>query len=268
MQPYRTIPGPPGDNGCGGRAGLTGAAGPQGPQGASGGPQGPQGTAGVQGSQGATGAQGATGVGTQGPAGPQGVAGLGGPQGPAGLTGPQGAGGPAGPQGLAGAQGSPGTQGPQGNAGAQGAQGAAGASGLSEFASFFALMPGDNAATVAVGAAVQFPQNGPTSGTITRTGPSTFNVPTIGTYEVSWQVSVSEAGQLVAALNGTQVANTVAGRATGTSQIMNSVFITTTLVNSVLDIRNPAGNAAALTITPIAGGTNAVSAWLTIKRLA
>ena len=46
-------------------------------------------------------------------------------------------------------------------------------------ADFFALMPPDNAATVAVGADVQFPQDGPNSsaGTISRTSASTFNLP-------------------------------------------------------------------------------------------
>lgn len=37
---------------------------------------------------------------------------------------------------------------------------------------------------------------------------------------------------------------------TGTSQIVGMAVITTTAVNSVLTVRNPAGNAAALTITP------------------
>ena len=40
------------------------------------------------------------------------------------------------------------------------------------------------------------------------------------------------------------------------------VEVTTT--NSILTVRNPAGNAAALTITPLAGGTNSVSAHLVI----
>ena len=141
---------------------------------------------------------------------------------------------------------------------------------LTSFGSFFALMPGDNAATIAVGAAMLFPQDGPTDGTIVRSSSSQFVLPAIGTYEVSWQVSVTEAGQLMLDLNGSiaTTANTVAGRATGTSQIMNRCLITTTVVNEVLRLINPAGNAAALTITPSAGGTHAVSAWLVIKRVA
>lgn len=139
--------------------------------------------------------------------------------------------------------------------------------GALEFGSFFALMPGDNAATVALGAALDFPQNGPASG-IARVGPDSFNIPTIGTYEVSWQVSVDEPGQLQLRLNAAILLQTTAGRATGTSQITNTVLITTTVINSVLEVINPPGNAAALTITPIAGGTNSASAWLVIKQLA
>ena len=69
------------------------------------------------------------------------------------------------------------------------------AEGVLAFADFFALMPPDNAATVAPGTDVSFPQDGPTSGTaITRTGPSTFNLLTIGTYQVLFQVSVDRSG--------------------------------------------------------------------------
>ncbi len=44
-------------------------------------------------------------------------------------------------------------------------------------------------------------------------------------------------------------------------------IITTTSINSILTLRNPASNAAALTITPVAGGTEPVSAHLIITRL-
>jgi len=136
------------------------------------------------------------------------------------------------------------------------------------FADFFALMPPDNAATVAPGTDVSFPQDGPTSGTaITRTGPSTFNLLTMGTYLVLFQVSVDEAGQLILTLNGADLAYTVVGRATGTSQIVGTALVQTTVNNSVLTVRNPAGNATALTITPLAGGTRPVSAHLVIIRL-
>lgn len=55
--------------------------------------------------------------------------------------------------------------------------------------------------------------------------------------------------------------------ATGTSQIVGMAVVTTTATNSVLTVRNPAGNAAALTITPLAGGTRLVSAHLVITQI-
>ncbi|WP_091176813.1 hypothetical protein [Paenibacillus sp. 1_12] len=130
-------------------------------------------------------------------------------------------------------------------------------------------MPSDNAATVAPGTDVSFPQNGPTSGTvITRTGTSTFNLSAIGTYQVLFQVSVTEAGQLILTLNGTDLVYTVVGRATGTSQIVGMALVQTTVISSVLTVRNPAGNSTALTITPLAGGTRPVSAHLVITQIA
>ncbi|WIG93730.1 hypothetical protein [Myxococcus sp. SDU36] len=138
------------------------------------------------------------------------------------------------------------------------------------FGYFYALMPPDNAATVAAASAVDFPRDGATSG-ISRASDSEFILPAIGVYEVSWQVSVTEAGQLILGLDSgggvVEQISTVAGRATGASQIMNHVLITTTVVNSVLTVRNPAGNSPALTITPLAGGTRAVSASLVIKQI-
>ena len=130
-------------------------------------------------------------------------------------------------------------------------------------------MPPDNAATVAPGTDVSFPQDGPSSSLdITRTGPSSFNLALIGTYQILFQVSVDEAGQLILTLNGLDLEYTVVGRATGTSQIVGMAIVTTTSINSILTVRNPAGNSTALTITPFAGGTRPVSAHLVITQLA
>jgi len=90
-------------------------------------------------------------------------------------------------------------------------------------------------------------------------------------YEVSWQVSVNEAGQLCLGLDsGSGVVEqpiTVAGRATGTSQITNDVLLVTTVVNSLLSVRNPTLNPTALTLTVRAGGALPVAATLLIKQL-
>jgi len=139
-----------------------------------------------------------------------------------------------------------------------------------DFADFFATMPGDNAATIAVGADVLFPQLGPTKAgsLITAINNHQFNLAVVGTYDVSFFVSVSEPGQLQLSLNNAPIADSTIGRATGTSEIGECLLITTSTVNSVLTVRNPAGNSAALTITPIAGGASAVSAHLRIIQIA
>lgn len=259
-----------------GPQGLAGALGPQGLAGLVGaiGALGPQGIAGALGPQGLAGLVGAIGT-----LGPGGLAGALGPQGLAGLVGaigalgPEGLAGALGPQGiagLAGAIGAAGLAGPAGPAGATGPAGPAGpAVGVLGFADFFALMPPNNAATVAPNTDVSFPQDGPISGTaITRVNASSFNLAAIGTYQVLFQVGVNEPGQLILTLNGADLAYTVVGRATGTSQIVGMALVQTSVINSVLTVRNPAGNAAALTITPLAGGTRPVSAHLVITQIA
>ena len=264
-----------------GPAGVAGPIGPQGPAGEAGpvGPQGPGGVAGPAGPQGPAGVAGPIGpqgpageAGPVGPQGPAGVAGPAGPQGPAGETGPAGPQGPAGvagpvgPQGPIGETGPVGPQGPIGETGPIGPQGPAG--GILNYADFFALMPPDNSATVAPGTDVSFPQDGSNSGSgIARSGPSSFNLAEIGTYLVLFQVSVTEAGQLILTLNGEDLAYTVVGRATETSQIVGMAIVETTVINSILTVRNPEGTAAALTITPLAGGTRPVSAHLVIMQI-
>lgn len=226
---------------------------------------GPQGLAGALGPQGLAGL-----VGAIGELGPQGLAGALGPQGAAGIIGAIGA---LGPQGIAGALGPQGIAGLAGAIGAAGLTGPAGPAGpagtVLGFADFFALMPPNNAATVAPNTDVSFPQDGPVSGTqITRINASSFNLAAIGTYQVLFQVNVNEAGQLLLTLNGADLAYTVVGRATGTSQIVGMALVQTTVINSVLTVRNPAGNSTALTITPLAGGTRPDSAHLVIMQIA
>ena len=131
---------------------------------------------------------------------------------------------PPGPQGPAGPIGATGPQGPTGETGPTGATGPQGpAGGVLNYADFYALMPPDNAAAVAPGTDVSFPQDGPVSST---------------------DIYI-----------------------TGASQIIGMSIVTTTTVNSILTVRNPADNAAALTITPVAEGTRSVSAHLTIIQI-
>ena len=219
------------------------------------GPPGPQGPIGARGPQGPKG--------DQGPLGPRGFPGPQGEVGPAGPQGPQGEVGPIGPQGPQGEVGPVGPQGPQGEVGPAGPAG-----GILNYADFYALMPPDNSATVAPGTDVSFPQDGPNSGSgIARSGPDSFTLADIGVYQVLFQVSVTEAGQLILTLNGENLEYTVVGRATGSSQIVGMAIVETAVIDSVLTVRNPAGSAAALTITPLAGGTRSVSAHLIITQL-
>ena len=255
-----TMVGPPGPEG------PVGPAGPPGPSGGTPGPQGPQGIPGPAGADGLPGIPGVNGlpgpagpIGATGPQGIQGIAGIDGLPGPAGVIGPQGIQGPLGPQGV---------QGATGPAGPAGPIGPAGPSAITDCADFYALMPPDNAATIAPGADVAFSGTGPTSGSaISRISASSFNLATVSTYMIQFQVSVNEAGQLGLTLNGTPLVYTIAGQATGTNEIVGMALVTTSSPNSVITLRNPAGNPTALTITPLAGGAQPVSAHLMILKL-
>ena len=261
--------GPAGPQGIQGPVGPVGPAGPQGIQGEVG-PVGPAGPQGIQGETGPVGPVGPQGIqGEVGPAGPQGIQGEVGPVGPQGIQGEVGPVGPQGIQGEVGPVGPQGIQGEVGPAGPQGIQGEQGpAGGVLSFADFYALMPPDNAATVAAGTDVSFPQDGPNSGAdITRLGADSFQLGPIGTYQVFFEVSVTEAGQLILTLNGADLPYTVVGRATGASQIVGMALVETTTENSVLTVRNPEGTAEALTITPLAGGVRSVSAHLVIVQI-
>ncbi len=204
--------------------------------------------------------------GSTGPQGAPGVAGLNGEQGAQGEQGIPGTVGPQGATGSRGATGAAGSAGATGPAGATGAPGTPGAIGSGDAALFYALMPADNAATVAVGGDVEFPQNGPTTsaGTLRLTA-SSFVLATPGVYRVTFQVPVSESGQLVLTLDDVELAYTVTGRGTGLTSLGETTLVTTAAANQVLTVRNPAGSIAALTITPIAGGVASVSATLLIE---
>jgi len=266
--------------GSAGASGLTGLTGSEGPPGSPGTP-GPVGLTGANGSKGITGSTGP--AGPNGATGSTGETGFSGPIGPKGTTGNTGFTGPIGPEGEKGTTGSTGAlgpEGPKGNTGAlgpegptgpRGATGPEGPPGLRAYAEFFAVMPPDNGATVAPGAPVQFPQDGPTTGTITRLSASKFVLPSIGTYSVNFSVSVTEAGQLVLGLDSgsgvVELPYTVYGRATGTSQIAGDALVMTTAANSTVELRNPAGNTPALTITPLAGGAHPAVASIVIQQL-
>lgn len=171
--------------------------------------------------------------------------------------------------GYNGRNGLDGRDGKRGHRGRDGKRGKRGYPGISAGADFYAIMPNDNVITIAPGTDVAFPQDGVNTNTnVTRVSDYTFNVAEIGTYLVQFQVSVTEAGQLCLALNGVEEPFTVVGRATGTSQLVGNCLIKTVAENTIVSVRNPASETTALTITPIAGGTNPVSAHLVFLHIA
>lgn len=197
-----------------------------------------------------------------GPRGPQGIPGAVGPEGPQGIAGPQGEAGPQGPTGLTGATG------PQGPIGATGPQGPAG--GVLGFGDFYALMPSDNPTAIAPGGDVAFPSTAVIGGSgITKLSDTSFTLTEAGVYQVLFQASVTEGGQLVLTLNGTELPYTTVGRSATDSQIVGMALVQTAAANSVLTVRNPAatGAATSITLTENAGGTSPVAAHLVITRL-
>lgn len=137
--------------------------------------------------------------------------------------------------------------------------------------------PNDYASTVAVKTSagtgrVPFPRSGPaTAGGIARVDSSSFTLPAIGTYEVTFRVHTTEPGQLELELNGVELPQTVAVNMNPTSgghPIIGNAYITTTSINSVLAVINPPGNASALTITPADGSdTHANAQSITIRQI-
>jgi hypothetical protein len=133
------------------------------------------------------------------------------------------------------------------------------------YADFYAMIPGDIVTTIAPGMAVPFPQTATARG-IFRLGPSSFWLEEAGDYKISFVVSIIEPGQLVVVMNGTELPYTVAGRGTGQTQITGT-YIITAIAGSILEIRNPQSGFMAYTVSPNAGGPQAVSAHLVIQRL-
>jgi hypothetical protein len=135
--------------------------------------------------------------------------------------------------------------------------------------------PSDYAAPVAAGAPVPFPRSGPASGGITASFATEFNIHTVGTYEVMFNVHTTELGQLELAVNNgagfvqlPQCTGENMNSTAGGHPIMGNCIITTTNADALVEVLNPPGNATALTITPADGDeTHANSETLVIKKL-
>lgn len=263
------LQGPQGPVGPQGPAGEPGPRGPQGVQGVIG-PTGPMGPMGAQGPIGETGPQGPVGlpgpVGPQGPVGPRGETGATGAQGPQGIQGEVGPQGSQGPAGATGATGATGPQGPQGEIGPQGPRGLPG--GVLSYADFYATMPTDNAAAITPGTDIAFPQNGVIANTnIGRTSDTEFLLNATGTYLIMWNATITEAGQLVLTANDTELSYTVVGTGDGLDELTGFTILNI-VTPTTITVRNPVNNTTDVTLTPNAGGTDPVTARLTIVQIA
>lgn len=123
------------------------------------------------------------------------------------------------------------------------------------------------------GTAIDFSTVGPAGGitSIVRTGAGTYQLPAIGTYKVSWLLSVDEAAQtVISTSNLGAISESVASRAALNSQLSGSFVFTTAVVNDVLSVLNPAGNTPAnFTLTAADGNLmQSPVAQLHIERIA
>jgi hypothetical protein len=136
------------------------------------------------------------------------------------------------------------------------------------YADFFAVMPPSNQNAIDPGGSVAFPYDGPYSrASIVRIDDSSFRLINAGTYQVMFQVSVVGEGQLVLALNGMELPNTVSGRFAQESQIVGMAVIIAP-EGAVLSVCNPADSPYAMRLRNSAGGGLPVSAHLLINKLA
>lgn len=243
------------------------------------GPKGPRGKKGHEGDRGPEGHEGATGAtgprGHKGKRGFQGATGPTGPVGATGVTGPTGARGSTGATGITGLRGATGATGPTGATGATGNPG-----GLLAFADFYSIV---DAFTNPIngGEPVPLPLNDPATvfniGRFASAPDTTFVLPTVGNYFVSFESSIAAPAQVVLALDPTgtgtsftELSSTTIGKEPSPAGMLNGTWIIrTTANNSLLQIRNPTGNAAFF-IFPNAGSTtnlNPTSTHLVIMQI-
>jgi len=178
-------------------------------------------------------------------------------------------GGAAGIPGVAGPAGAPGIAGAAGAVGIQGVPGIPGAPGILDYSDFYALQGTDNG-PIAPGSPVAFPRTASSNNVITAQSPTTFMLPTIGTYLVQFQVGTTSPGQLGLTVGGNYQASTQVGTAGagGTLQIVGISLVTTTIANTTLSVSVPsAAGSNTITIPAGTGGQYPYSAHLTITRI-
>lgn len=123
----------------------------------------------------------------------------------------------------------------------------------------FAEFTYSGAVAVATTVPFSFNSSGPASvsTTITQSSPSRFVLGSIGTYRVVWNLRVDEAGKALLSADlaaGTTFASVARSESRGVAlgQISGSTFITTTVANVPLELRNSTGSS----LTPTAALTS------------
>ena len=178
--------------------------------------------------------------------------------------------GQTGHRGPTGHHGHTGITGVQGAIGATGAQGAIGPTGTLSFADFYTIFAGG--VTGLSGAEIPFVFDDPTQGSdITRLSDSEFAINTTGIYHIRFMATITSpeeqtGGQLVLAVNDTQLPQTIVGTGTQNTQVVGT-YILPLNAGDIISVRNPLTNDIVFFLDN-PGGNNTVSGHLVIIRLA
>ena len=192
-------------------------------------------------------------TGEKGETGPTGPAGDTGSTGPTGEKGETGEAGETGPTGEAGETGPTGAVGPTGEKGETGPTGATGEKGdtgscfLVDFADFYGQMSqsgiNDNPDDILPGGSVNFPSPSTNPfGSIQRkegTSPNEFVLPPNSVFEVIFNVTINNTGELLIVLNGNELIPTTVGKSGGGVICGVSIITTPPDIDSILSINNP-----------------------------
>jgi hypothetical protein len=172
-----------------------------------------------------------------------------------------------GKDGADGVNGKDGLDGADGKDGLDGKDGKDGKDGITVYANFYGLQPLNQIPVVTPGSPVEFPNNGPTTGNITRLTAGTFNVDLSGNYLISFNLTVIEAAEVVLVLNGVELPETVVARSTGETQLSGNFIINVPQSNSVISLNNASNTPFNLSSNSNTGSTKPLSLQLNILKL-
>ena len=183
-----------------------------------------------------------------------------------GKNGRDGSDGQDGKDGKDGKDGEPGQPGQQGEPGQPGQNGK---DAVNTYANFYGLQPTNNLPVVLPGMAIEFPNDGPLYGDISRLSASTFNLATPGNYLVMFNLTVVEGAEVCVSLNSVELPQTLVARAAAETQLSGNYIINVPDPNTVLSIVNPVGTPIPLTLSSNngTGSGKALSNHLNLLRL-